>query len=595
MRLTAEWTSGTLLLLVAGAACLHLFRLNHTSVSPWDESIHAVVAQHVAQHPLRPTLFETAALVPSPAPSWMLTHVWLHIPPFGIWAAALSLRLLGNTPFALRLPGMVFDVGGMLVSYALGRRLFGSVAGLVGAAFVGYAPYFVLVGQGYVFGDLTDTPLLFLTPLGFYCLIRGYQTGRLRWLFGAGCATGLCYLCKAGIGILPLLGALVALYACEWIFPQEAAWRRLGWRGVAMAVAGTALVAGPYILYTDIAYPAIAKQEANTWRFAVFHSYEGWGRPPDYHLTMYLYAAYGSPLSLLLLGALVALALIAWKRRSRADALVVAWLLALYIPLSVAVTKAAPMSIAAAPAWGYAVARVVTVALAGRSHAWRAMTCGALFGAGLLGLTLPWLLPGAATRIYTASLPPIPPGVSPITRFTPLVVTLVLSALASAVCWVALRAGNAPVRCAKKSNSRIMHGVSRRFAAIAVIVAVVGVGITWLDDDWTVVSTQRAYAAPGSAVGAMIAQHTPANASIVLNADPAVSVNANFIAMFWAQRDIYMSRDASAAQLCAQASIATAMRSPFFVLMRMGDSLPVVGPPVASVDGWTLYQIACAG
>lgn len=591
-RLTIDWTAWALLILVAGATALHLFRLNRDSISPWDESIHAIVAQHVAQHPLTPTLFETAALVPNPPPGWMLTHIWLHIPPFGIWAAALSLRLLGNTPFAVRLPGVFFVAAGMLVSYALGRRLFRRAAGLVGAAFVGCAPYFLMLSQGYVFGDLTDTPLLFLTPLAFYCLLRGYQSGRLRWLAGAGGVSGLCYLCKAGIGVLPMLGALAALYACEWVFPPEDGWRRLGWRGAATALAAAALVAGPYILYTDIAFPAIAHQEAHTWLVALVSGYEGWGRPPDYHLTMYLYGAYGSPLALLLLGSLVALAVIAWRRRSRADALVAAWILALYLPLSIAVTKAAPMTIAAAPAWGYAVARVAQLGLTARSRVRRALTGGALVGVGVLGLGLPWLVASAATRTYTASLPPIPPGVSLIARITPLVLALVVSGLAGAIYWFALPGVEASIGPLEASDRRRMWSSGRLLSAVVILVAVLGVGVTWLDDDWTAVTTPRVFVAPGPDVGAMIAQRTPANASIVLDADPEVSVNANFMAMFWARRDIYMSRDASAAQLCAQARTAAEKRSPFFVLAR--ESQPGAGSPIASVNGWTLYQPNCA-
>ena len=600
LRRRSDWSTWTLLVLVAGASFLHLFRLNHSSVSPWDESIHAIVAQHLIQHPLQPTLFETAALVPNPPPSWQLTHIWLHIPPFGLWAAALSMRILGETPFALRLPGALFIAAGMLVSYALGRRLFGRVAGLAGAAFVGLSPYFLLVSQGYVFGDLTDTPLLFLTPLAFYFLVMGYRTGRLRWLIGAGCATGLCYLTKAAIGILPLLVGLVALYACERLFPPERDWCPLGLRGVAAALGSAAAVAGPYILYTDLRYPVIAGQEATVWRSAIFTSYEGWGRPFDYHLTMYLYAAYGPPTALLLLASLLALGVIAWRRRSRADALVVAWIVALYLPLSLAVTKAAPMTIAAAPAWGYAVARVTRIGLTSRSRAWQSVAGGGLLGAGALGLALPWLFRGnsasagssVAAQLYTASLPPIPPGVPLLVRFAPLLIAAALSGLAAGVCWLTL--GVIGVRSASRDAKAPLPAprAGRGLAILTLAVAIAGVSLTWLTDDWTVVTTRRVYVAPGQAVGAMIAQHTPTNASIVLDADATVSVNANFMAMFWAHRDIYMSRDASAASLCAQSHVATGKRSPFYVLTR--GPLAGVGAPIAAADGWTLYQPICA-
>ena len=590
-RYAADWSVWSLLVLVAGAAILHTLGLNRTTISPWDESIHAIVAQHVAQHPLQPTLFETAALIPNPPPSWALTHIWLHIPPFGLWAAALSLRLLGNTPFALRLPGALFVVAGMLVSYALGRRLFGRVAGLVGAAFVGFAPYFLVLSEGYVFGDLTDTPLLFLTPLAFYLLVHAYRTGRLRWMAAAGCVEGLCYLCKSGIGVLPLLGALAALYICERVFPPEAGWRRLGLRGVAVAVASAVAVAAPYTLYTTLAYPAIARQEAHIWRVAIFSNYENWGRPDDYHWTTYLAAQYGAATAFLLLGSVVVLALLVWRRRSRADALVLAWILALYVPLTIAVTKATPMTIAAAPAWGFAVARAVSVGLTAGSRLWRSATLGALTGVGALAL---WFLAGHSTfagpvvdyKVYTANVPPILVGYTRPARFAPLFIALALSLIAAGACWLALR------ETSKRFDSR-RAVVGRTLALAAIAVALVGVGATWLGGDWTSVSTVRAYTAPGPDVGAMVARRTPANASIVLNADPTISNNANFMVMFWARRDIYMSRGASVSDLCAQASLAGSKRSPFYVLAR--GSLVGAGARIDAQDGWVLYRPSCGG
>lgn len=318
------------------------------------------------------------------------------------------------------------------------------------------------------------------------------------------------------------------------------------------------------------------------------------------HLTMYFYAAYGSPTALLLLGSLVALSVIAWRRRSRADALVAAWILALYLPLSIAVTKAAPMTIAAAPAWGYTMARVAQLGIAARSQVRRAMTCGALLGTGLLGLGLTLLLGGnrgagssaTTAQAQAASQPPVPPSVPPLARIVPLVLALVLSALAGAVCWLALRLAEEQSRGSGEALSwQRTQAIGRRISAIVVIAAIVGVGATWLADDWTKVTTPPVYVAPGPAVGVMIAQDTPQDASIVLLADPEVYQNANFMVMFWAHRDIYLSRDLSAIQLCAQAHVAAAKRSPFFVLSRAAQ--PAAGAPIATMDGWALYQPRC--
>ncbi|MGH2485415.1 MAG: hypothetical protein ACRDHE_05320, partial [Ktedonobacterales bacterium] len=157
---------------------------------------------------------------------------------------------------------------------------------------------------------------------------------------------------------------------------------------------------------------------------------------------------------------------------------------------------------------------------------------------------------------------------------------------------LALRLVHPPAGSPRHIGARgtLLNG--RALAIAAVAVALVGVGATWLSGDWTVATIVRTYVAPGPDVGAMIARLTPANASVVLNADPTVSNNANFMVMFWAHRDIYISRGASEADLCAQAVVANGKQSPFYVLAR--GSLVGAGPQLGEQDGWALYSPACA-
>ncbi|HEV2459299.1 MAG TPA: glycosyltransferase family 39 protein, partial [Ktedonobacterales bacterium] len=311
-QLATDWSVWALLVMIVGAVWLHVYQLGHTYIGSWDEAFHAVVALHLAQHPLQPTLYDIAALTPPTALNWNNTHFWLHIPPVGMWSAALSMRLLGYTPFALRLPGLLFAVSGMVVTYVLGRRLYGRAAGLAGAAFTGLAPYTLLLGQGYVFGDMTDTPLLLLTPVTVLGLLLAYRSGRLRWLVLGGAGLGLCYITKGSEGIAPL-GIALALCACERLFPPEPGWHRLGLRGLAPYFGVAVVVAAPYTVYTARAFPASYAVESHNWSVAFFSNYENWGRPLDYHVTAYLYALYGPALALLLGAATVTLAVVALR------------------------------------------------------------------------------------------------------------------------------------------------------------------------------------------------------------------------------------------------------------------------------------------
>ncbi|MBF6590455.1 MAG: glycosyltransferase family 39 protein, partial [Ktedonobacterales bacterium] len=295
-----HWSLGALLALLTGAFLLHGLHRGHAYLRPSDEAVHAIVAEHLKLHPLTPTLYEIGALSPADLTIWAQAHIWLHIPPFGMWASALAMRILGDTPYANRLPGLLFILGGMVVTYLLGRRLYGPGAGLVGAAFAGFVPYALINSQGYYFGDITETPLMFFTPLAVLGSVLAYQTGKYRWLLLAGAAQGICYLDKGALGLAPT-AVMLALALSERFFPMEAGWARLRLRGVALFLGAFTVVALPYNLYLLWAFPAESAAEQQVWKANFLTSVEHWGRPPDYHFTIYLYAMYGPALALLLL------------------------------------------------------------------------------------------------------------------------------------------------------------------------------------------------------------------------------------------------------------------------------------------------------
>ncbi len=616
------WATFVLAALVTGAAFLHANQREHPFIAPWDEAFHAIVSEHLALHPLQPTLYEVAALTRAYPASWGNTHIWLHLPPGGLWAAALSMRLFGDTPLALRLPGLLFIISGMLIAYVLGCWLYGPVAGLLGAAFTGYAPYVLLVSQGYVFGDVTDTPLLFLVPLAALALIRAYRTGRSRWLVLAGVVAGLAYLTKGVLGLPPLAMAL-ALALTERATPPEPGWHRLGGRGLGTVLGAAALTAVPYTLYTSWAFPAAARRKNGSWLYAFFHSYEGWGRPPDYHLTAYLFAMYGSALALLVVGSMATVTIIAMRHRRRADIVVVAWIASLYIPLSISVTKAAPMTIAAVPAVGLAVGRSVSLGLATRRRLAHTATLGVLLGSAAAAV---WLESGHGTplevaiaALYNQSLPSHMAPYSLPERLAPFATEAVASAVATLACLGAMRAlrtwtphwpdvgnrggqaplatlhaaaGNAPPSSRRATPAGRLSVRERIVPALALTATVLTLGAYWLRTDLQMVTRPPNQEFGASAVGAYVAGHTPANATIVLHSKALPMPNFQLVVMFWARRDVYAARTNDQPTICALERMAGRVSSPLYVLSDrpMGSAQAIVG----SIHGWTLYKPTCS-
>jgi len=76
---------------------LKLRHLDHTALTLWDEVFHAVVAQNLLKHPLKPTLIDVPYL-PYQKIKWDDNHVWLHKPTLPLWQSRWRSRPSGSTP-----------------------------------------------------------------------------------------------------------------------------------------------------------------------------------------------------------------------------------------------------------------------------------------------------------------------------------------------------------------------------------------------------------------------------------------------------------------------------------------------------------------
>lgn len=623
-------------MLLVAAVSLHLYNLGHLYISMWDESVHAVVAEHLALHPLHPTLYEIAALSPHDA-DWRIAHTWLHIPPFGLLMSALSMTILGDTPLALRVPGVLFIAIGMLATYLLGRRLYHPVVGLIGAAVVGFSPYLTLLAQGYVFGDVTDTPLIALTPLFILALVTGAQTRRLRWYALSGACLGLCYLTKGALGIAPL-AVTFALFAANWLAPVEQGWRRVHVRGLVAQFCAAGTIIAPYIIYTARAFPTTTAIERAVWKSALFTDLEHWGRPWDYHMTMYLYGLYGQGLALLLAASVGALAVSAVWRRSRADLVLIVWIVALYLPLSLAVTKPSPATLPAMSALGLACGRAVWLGLRSQSLLWRVATLGLLSGTSVMIVLVLTHRLGIADTDYSATVPDLMYPIRLKVRLTPyleegaLCVLCTVMWLAATITWhrvtrpaskmlaltigavvaaspkhgVGPKLGARPWHAALSRGVRTLVNRARQGTTIVTLVvacsAVLAVGVYWMGFNLQAVGA-RPTADPGNVpqLGQFLDDHLPANATVLMDGDNSL-VRAGKLnnsvgrlqLMFWAHRDVYAVNVWATGQLsnesvCPLKYRAEQAGSPLIILTEHAYNGKLLG----TYAGWSIYRPSC--
>jgi hypothetical protein len=340
LLLLAAWArvdARTRVLAICAAALL--IRLDpswQASLHEWDESVHAVVARHVSESPLRPSLYPEP-LMPLPEYDWTETDVWLHKPPLAFWLMGASLTSFGIGALVLRLPSVVLSTLCVFLTYATGRRLAGPRVALLAAAFQAVNGLLVSLASGRRVADHVDTALITCVQTGMLALISGAQNGRLRrsaWLAGAAMGAGL--LAKSAPALV------IGVVACA-LWAKTPGWRQAG-PLVARLLGGAALVAGPWTLYTWVIYPAEAARAQAYLLQHIFRVVEGHsGGVWSYLLAMP--RLYGELVFL----SLVWLAIVAW-RTTPSWRLVGWWLAVPYVVFSLMATKLTAFVAIAAPA-----------------------------------------------------------------------------------------------------------------------------------------------------------------------------------------------------------------------------------------------------
>lgn len=258
------------LLMVAGA--LRLWAISSETIHDWDEAYHAVVAKNLAVHPLEPTLYDDAAL-PHDDSAWTRARIFLNKPPLALWTMAGSIRLLGATVLAMRLPSALLDLIAVWLTLAIGARLFGARVGLGAMALHAVLGNALLLVGGVHATDHVDIQLAFWVELAVYAVVR-QQTGSARWVWLAGIATGAALLTKSAPGALPLL--LLLLTGGKGL--------RENVRSTALAGTIALVIAAPWNIYLRARWPGLSANAGHAQLSHLWSVWEDHGGHPLFHL-----------------------------------------------------------------------------------------------------------------------------------------------------------------------------------------------------------------------------------------------------------------------------------------------------------------------
>lgn len=205
-----------------------------------DEGLHAAIAQEMVEQG-----------------NWITPHFigrpFLDKPIFYFWAQALSLKLLGDNPAAVRLPGLMFGLLGAATTGLLAWRMFDPRTGLIAATL--YAT--TILPTALAQAAAHDVALVPWVNGALLCLWESrHVAGRRAFLLGvagAGGFLGLSLLTKGLLGI-----TVVGLAFGSYLL----ATRQLSWRMVAAGVAVPVIavaIAAPWYVAVDVQNPGFLR------------------------------------------------------------------------------------------------------------------------------------------------------------------------------------------------------------------------------------------------------------------------------------------------------------------------------------------------
>lgn len=204
---TSPWTRDLLsLTLIFGA--LYFFMLGSMPLANPDEGRYAEIPREILQ-----------------SGDWVLPHlngvVYFEKPPLVYWCTAIAMHLGGRNEWMARSAPALFALGGVLLTYAIGRLWRDRLTGLIAAAVLGTAVmYFVLARI-----LILDLPLSVLMSATLFCFLMGIRTPpgtqRRWWFYGLYATSALATLAKGLVGFL-VTGAV--MFSWLLVFNQ---WRRL--------------------------------------------------------------------------------------------------------------------------------------------------------------------------------------------------------------------------------------------------------------------------------------------------------------------------------------------------------------------------------
>jgi uncharacterized membrane protein len=260
----------------------------------WDEQFHALVGKNLASNPFHPILIDLDPSLWHPF-GWANTYIWLHKQPLFLYQIALSVKVLGATVYAVRLPSILLHVLGALAIYDMGKMMLNRNLGLLAALIFSVSAFPLGLLSGRIGTDHNDSVFMIYVLLSFWAWFKFYTQQNKKWAKWIGVFVGCAILTKWLVGLLVFApwGVVILI---QWLSKKE-----YDLKSYLKALGISVLVALPWQLYIFIRFPEVAKFEMEYNSRHFFEVIEGHAGDWGFHFDTISRVFFGGEVVLILL------------------------------------------------------------------------------------------------------------------------------------------------------------------------------------------------------------------------------------------------------------------------------------------------------
>jgi 4-amino-4-deoxy-L-arabinose transferase-like glycosyltransferase len=183
----------------------------------------------------------------------LLNYVkYFEKPPLHYWLNAIFMSIFGRNEFAARFAGALMGLLAVLLTYHIGRKLFGRQSGLLAALILGTCTGFLAQARINI-TDMTLTCTLSASLAFFIVAAREDERHKGRYYYASYLCAALAVLAKGLIGIV-FPGAIIFLYLL-----LAKRWRLLREMRLATGILLFLLIAAPWFVLVSLRNPEFAR------------------------------------------------------------------------------------------------------------------------------------------------------------------------------------------------------------------------------------------------------------------------------------------------------------------------------------------------